>query len=337
MKTLYRVGFEEIHKLWTDISYRPAFNFIYRISSTGVPVFATTGSLPEHLLGTLPELTSTVWKTIRMPSNRKEFIYEVRRVPLASSLTNAIVNYWQEVSKSYKDQDRCLVFCRTLNDARSLGNALGVPCYHRECLDTTPVDKWRAGENKILPTTLKLGCGFHYQHVRDVIHMEISYSMMDQYQEDSRGGRDGLPCRVITFCSEGFKKPTCGDYDLGEVALYEWSFESKRCLRISPSNFLDNSPISCSLVSFASFCANCNFQLFNPPPHLPLTFPASSVPMPPLSTTSLSSRFTPIKADGKILKAKPIMALKRSVQEDMNPSRKRLRTDMYVFLYTPGI
>ncbi|MDX6295870.1 MAG: hypothetical protein QOH50_5014 [Kribbellaceae bacterium] len=123
-KELYRVGFEEIHKLWSDISYRPAFNFIHRISSAHVPVFGTTGTLPEHLLSSLPKMTSTFWKIIRMPSNRKELIYDVVRVPWGESLNSAVAGYWRDVSTTYKEEDRCLVFCRTVSQAKTFGKLI---------------------------------------------------------------------------------------------------------------------------------------------------------------------------------------------------------------------
>jgi hypothetical protein len=144
-KELYRVGFEEIHKLWSDISYRPAFQFIYRISTAHVPVFGTSGSLPEHLLETLPRLTSTIWKIIRMPSYRKELIYEIRRFPPFHSLERAIIQHWNDVRTSYREVDRCLVFCRTIAQAKSLAASLGVDPYHRECEDSSAVHKFISG------------------------------------------------------------------------------------------------------------------------------------------------------------------------------------------------
>jgi hypothetical protein len=224
-----------------------------------------------------------------MPSNRKEFIYKVIRVPSNESLSQAIVQYWENISKTYQEHDRCLVFCRTLNDAKQLRQLLGVPCYHRECTDTFPIYQWQEGTHKILPTTLKLGCGFHYDHVRDVIHMNIGYSMVDQYQEDSRGGRDGLPCRVVMFSTETFRQPTPGEYDLGELSLYQWSFEKIRCLRIGPSLFLDNAPISCSLLIGGDLCANCTQQLSQHPPPVAHLFPIPKAPDTKLTKLSVTT------------------------------------------------
>ena len=306
---MYRVGFEEIHKIWSDISYRPVFQFIHRISTVHVPVFGTSGTLPEHLLDTLPELTSTVWKTIRMPSNRKELVYEIRRLPREQRLQEAIVEYWQRIHSSYREEDRCLVFCRTIAQCKSLATLLGVDPYHRDCQDDSAVQKFKQGTQKILPTTVKLGCGFHYSHIRDVIHMDIAYSMVDQLQEDSRGGRDGLPCNAITFVSEGFPSfKDTKEYDLRATAVYQWAKETERCLRIAPSLFLDGVPVTCCLIG-AQLCANCTNQLVKPPPSL-----ARSLPIP---------KALPVPAQG-ISKPK---TLKRPMDYETPLVTKRLRKE----------
>jgi superfamily II DNA helicase RecQ len=48
--------------------------------------------------------------------------------------------------------------------------------------------RWIAGKPKIMTSTSILGCGIDYHNIRDVIHRDPSFSMLDQYQEDSRGG-----------------------------------------------------------------------------------------------------------------------------------------------------
>jgi hypothetical protein len=210
-----------------------------------------------------------------MPSNRKELIYQIKSVPRGRSVAAAVVEYWNEVSTSYRQEDRCLVFCRTIDQAKSIASLLGVEPFHRECPDESPVSRFLSGEQRILPTTVKLGCGFHYPHIRDVLHADISYSVVDQVQEDSRGGRDGLPCRAITFASEGFTRfNDNNEFDLGAGVVYDWSKETKRCLRIPFSLFLDNVPVTCSLIC-GQLCFNCTAELNQLPPAA-----ARSLPIP---------------------------------------------------------
>ena len=244
----------------SDKSYCPAFNFVHCISTAGVPVFATSGSLPEHLLSTLPELTKTFWKTIRMPLNRKELIYEVQHVPQKRDLKQAVIAHWKEVSQTYGNKDQCLVFCRMLDDAKSLGLALDIHPYYRECLDDSPDRQFLARENKILPTTIKLGCGFHYLHICDVLHMDLAYSVVDQYQEDSRGGRDGKPCCAITFVPEVFLCPKNNhEYDLRATAIYIWSQEKKPL----PMNWAKWFPRWCSCHLHPHFWSTTMCLLFD--------------------------------------------------------------------------
>lgn len=142
---------------------------------------------------------------------------------------------------------------------------------------------------------MKLGCGFHYDHIRDVIHMDIAYSIVDQLQEDSRGGQDGFPCWAITFIYEGSPCPKNNNaYDLGAAAVYQWSQEREKCLRIAPSLFLDNVPITCSLIPGAQLCAHCTAQLMKKPPVFTrsLSIPPSSNPTNPINTVSVPFNHT---------------------------------------------
>lgn len=66
-------------------------------------------------------------------------------------MLQAIVGYWENVRWSYCEEDQCLIFCRTIKDVKSIGDALGVPSYHRECSDGTPVQQFRTGVHRIYP------------------------------------------------------------------------------------------------------------------------------------------------------------------------------------------
>jgi len=323
---LYRVGFEEIHKVWSDISYRPAFAFVNRIAAAGVPVFGTSGSLPEHLLSGIYEVTSIIWKVIRMPSNRKELVYSVREVPKGQPLRNAVSAYWDSVETSYRPEDRCLVFCRTVDEAKQLGELLGVHAYHRECEDDEPVQQLLTGTQKILPTTLKLGCGFHYPHIRDVIHLDLAYSITDQYQEDSRGGRDGSSCRAITFVQEGRHRPQSDAiHDLGADAVYEWATKKDQCYRIGPSLFLDNVAVTCLLIPGAQLCAYCELQCSTPAPMIPRRLPIRPLARPTTVSNQNGNRTSTTVAS--FTPASMSMVMKRRIESQTPFPSKRMRMD----------
>lgn len=267
-KRLYRLVFDEIHKVITDIGYRDAFNLFPRLNLAGVTIFGSSASIPPHLLLALFQLTQTPWKVIRTPSNRKELVYQVQSVPQDVDLPNHILNFWNSIKPTYGPLDRCLLFCRTKDEAKVFGDLLNVLPFHSECEDDSAVERFRAGEQKILPTTVRLGCGFHYEHIRHVLHADLAYSVIDQYQEDSRGGRDGKPCYAITFVPQNRPcPPDKGVYDIGVQAVWEWSRKGEQCLRIIPSLFLDGVSVTCDLVPGAQLCVYCQtLRSQNPPP-----------------------------------------------------------------------
>ena len=286
-KRLYRVVFDEIHKVISDINYREAFHFFPQLNGAGVSIFGPSASIPDHLIPSLCQLTKTTWKVIRTPSNRKELVYEVRKFPKNVDLREQVVDYWNKILPTYSAQDRCLIFCRSIDDTKKLGSLLGVHPFHSECEDDIPVQSFRGGQQQVLPTTIRLGCGFHYAQIRDVIHCDLGYSIIDQYQEDSRGGRDGKPCRAITFVNENRPRPVDKSlYDLGSQAVWEWSNKLDQCLRIIPSCFLDGVAVTCDLLPGAQLCAFCQQERRKCAPKNPPLLPVRpNLRNPPLTTT----------------------------------------------------
>ena len=179
-----------------------------------------------------------------------------------------------------------MVFCCTKEQARNLAQSFEVQPYHaanleeEEYKNIETLGKWRAGSNIVMVSTSILGCGLDYSHVHDVVHRGPSYTMMDHYQEDSRGGRDGLECVATTFFvpNQKYSMPT-SRYDLGTKALYDSLYKDVKCLRLATTLYLDGQAVQCISIPGASFCANCESQcgIIAPPLLLPRV---SSPPLP---------------------------------------------------------
>jgi hypothetical protein len=118
---------------------------------------------------------------------------------------------------------------------------------------------WRTGINKVMVSTSLLGCGLDYLHVRDVIHRGPSFTMLDQYQEDSRGGRDGLECGATTFVSDDMKiYPPENTHDLGFKVLIDSMNDKVTCRRMAPTLYLDGRAVQCVTLPGAVYCQNCS-------------------------------------------------------------------------------
>lgn len=119
---MYRVVFDEIHKVITDIGYREAFALFSRLNLSGVTLFGSSASIPDHLIPALFQLTKTPWRVIRTPSNRKELVYQVQTFPEKSGMVNYLVQYWDSI----KTYGQCLLFGRTIDVAKELAETFHV-------------------------------------------------------------------------------------------------------------------------------------------------------------------------------------------------------------------
>lgn len=279
MRRLFRIIFDEVHKLITDLDFRSSFNFFWSLNLVGIPLISFTASFPDHLVREFNILTRTSWRIIRMPSNRKELMYDVMRVDTSKQdLITSAKDYVLERVRSYSPEDRAIVFCRTVAKAKDMAASLGVEPYCAQNRDEQTEDPnveimkcWLAGKHCVMVSTSILGCGLDYPSIRDVVHLDIAYSIMDQYQEDSRGGRDGQPCNAVTIIAQN-RQPSLTQqrYRVGMDEVYEWATSTDQCYRIIPSRFLDGVAVTCMLLDGAELCAFCTRQELQPPPEHPI-------------------------------------------------------------------
>lgn len=263
------IVYDEIHKLMTDQGFRDAFENFWVLNTVSTVKFAFSGSMPPSTLDHFFRLTKTTWRVVRTPSNRPELAYKIVRVQ--TDMCKRIVDDVTSIMSSYQDDsdDRLMVFCRTQQEVKALSDALGVQGYTSKTLETNPdtMESWRAGSPKCMISTSILGCGFDYSAVRHVMHWGHAYTMIDQYQQESRAGRDGARAEAITYIADPFRPSKPKPDDLFGVAdLAKWVASMNQCLRIIPSSFLDGVPITCSLLPGCELCSYCLDQTLAPPP-----------------------------------------------------------------------
>ncbi|KAF8872171.1 hypothetical protein CPB84DRAFT_1753691 [Gymnopilus junonius] len=202
-----------------------------------------TGTLPPQLLPRFTELTKTHWRIIRTPSVRRELCYEIKRVG-RSEMFDAIAQHASRLVAGYSSTQRCIIFCRTQSIACQIATTLHLDAYTADVdpdIRAKIMEAWISGRNKVMVSTSILGCGLDIKGIRNVIHVDVAYNMLDQHQQESRGGRDGLPCTVTTYVPQDRKSVPFVDpaKNFGTTELYNWTLEQGQCHRLIPSLYLD--------------------------------------------------------------------------------------------------
>ncbi|KAF8868612.1 hypothetical protein CPB84DRAFT_1857350 [Gymnopilus junonius] len=195
------IVFDEIHKVITDQDYREPFKKFWVLNLVNTIIVGLTGTLPPQLLPRFTELTKTHWRIIRTPSVRRELCYEIKRVG-RSEMFDAIAQHASRLVAGYSSTQRCIIFCRTQSIACQIATTLHLDAYTADVdpdIRAKIMEAWISGRNKVMVSTSILGCGLDIKGIRNVIHVDVAYNMLDQHQQESRGGRDGLPCTVTTY------------------------------------------------------------------------------------------------------------------------------------------
>jgi superfamily II DNA or RNA helicase len=240
------------------------------------------------------------WQIMRTSSARKELKYQVVKVAVDGEMNHAIARHFERSISTYRDEDRGIAFCRSKHQAAELATLLNVNPYYAVNQDAKLLErneetkeKWLSGENKVMVSTSILGCGMDYPHIRDVVHQGPSFSMLDQYQEDSRGGRDGEECKATTFVVNN-KKYTFpeGPYDLGSQILYDSMGDIRQCRRIRPTLYLDGKSAQCASLPGASFCDYCDSMAMTLPSLNATAMPSQRLPAP-VQSSAIQRQFPP--------------------------------------------
>ena len=233
-------------------------------------------------------------------------------------MNSAIFQHLQRVVSVYRPQDRAIVFCRSKEHVTELAGLFNTHPYYAAGDDENLLKrnkeammKWVSGENQVLTSTSVLGCGMDYSHIRDVVHRDPSFTMLDQYQEDSRGGRDGLECRATTFIVEKKRYPLPRQaYDLGSKILVDSLNDTTQCLRLAQGLYLDGQATQCVTLPGAHLCYNCErlggSGLFssNNDSSLSLPVPKQAV------VSSVPKRFSPPKRSFDLFDQSPLIDLR---------------------------
>ncbi|KAH8092258.1 P-loop containing nucleoside triphosphate hydrolase protein, partial [Cristinia sonorae] len=242
---LYRIVFDEIHMVITEKSYRPAFSQALRLCLHGTQIIGLSATLPPHLVQPLTDITHIKWHVLRMPSNRKELRFGVKTAPSRKVLLRGVCAYISWALKSSEGSKKLVVaLCDTIDTADRLAEKLQVMSLHsRTGLEA--LEAIRAGKQRVLVATSAAEAGLDLPMVTWVLRVGAPYNMISDAQGSGRGGRGGVPCRVITFSLVNPPPRTSDcEYDIGQTAVLD-NLKTKECLRLGPSKFLDGVAVTC--------------------------------------------------------------------------------------------
>ncbi|KAJ7202223.1 hypothetical protein B0H12DRAFT_1080852 [Mycena haematopus] len=281
---LDRFFWDEIHRLFTDVHYRDVFLSAASISQHGVPIFASSGTIPPSLLPEFRTLSGIQnWDIVRMEVSRRNIRLEVKEFPDDKARLTALVELVNERCSQYDDDDRAMIFVQSKTVSQTVATLLHTEPFHA---DQDPdvrqriFREWRDGAVRVIVATTILGSGTDYPAVRDVYNLGLPYTMPDAEQQTHRAGRDGyIACATTLVLAKEeapfMEKAPPNCLDLGKKILTHWAHNKVDCRRLQPSLYFDGRAITCSLINGA-FCDNCDDEALQPAPPIPKLIPIAS-------------------------------------------------------------
>ncbi|KAJ7076529.1 hypothetical protein C8R44DRAFT_863362 [Mycena epipterygia] len=310
---LARIFIDEIHILMTAAGYREAMAKFFKVLGVNTQLVGLSASVPVHLYPEFCEITGIdSWDVIRMATARPTSHMPSKYAPRTTM---------SRPRKDYGPKDKAMVFCRTKVLAAAVAEILQTQAYTS---DTSEIDRtkifgdWVKDLKQIIVCTSILGPGVD-QEVRDIVHVNMGWNMIDQFQEDNRAGRNRRQARSIYFIPSNIRPiPPSPGRPFGTELLVPWALNTTDCRRIAISLFLDGFGITCIELG-GELCANCLRKVADqqrvPPSHPiptplttftnrpdttnpgrllamapPSTIPETSIRAPPVRGPPISSR-----------------------------------------------
>ncbi|KAK9241523.1 P-loop containing nucleoside triphosphate hydrolase protein, partial [Lipomyces tetrasporus] len=195
-----RIFFDEAHTILSHWNFRPSFQAVSDLASMQVPIVLLSATVPPNKVHQVQRVYNRPdLRLIRAPSTMRANIrYSVERVPdeaLKDTLMRRVGAFLAHASP----KDRALVFCMSVSTTEELYDGIkskfDTTYYYHGQLDESVkkivLDKWIAGEYKLVFCTSGFGVGIDYGSVALVIHYGGMWQLVDFVQESGRAGRDG--------------------------------------------------------------------------------------------------------------------------------------------------
>lgn len=271
LQRLDRIVIDECHLTLTASSYRPAMVNLANLRELSTQFVYLTATLPilmEDEFKKQQYITNA--RVVRASVDRPNIKYDVVRDIGFGILLPKSVRFvriaWEQGQQTggYCPEDKCIVYCRTIEMAEQVAELLCCPLYTSKSGDEAAkeyiISSWLNNHNcPCIVATSALGIGFDYAHIRMVVHVDAPTSMMDFSQETGRAGRDGLMARSIVLLPVAWK-PTLGNntsQNTDSAAMSDY-LTTALCRRASLSRCLDPLPHVEQCAEGPHRCDNCS-------------------------------------------------------------------------------
>jgi len=258
---LERIVFDEIHKLITDVGFRPKLEQLYKLV-LGVQFIYLTATFPPTMIDKFNDqmiIRNPVF--IRQVSHKPRVRYDIQI--LSGDTKKETEKKLVALAKECERSEKILVFCRSRGECDEWARRFGCEVYYSNSSDKKgTLERWESG---ILFATSALGAGVDIRSISYVVHIGIPYGMVDFEQEVGRGGRDGEVVRSIVLISEiDYARVLSQDLDTlipDEAAMYEFMI-TEECRRKVVSRYMNGkeSEIDCEKLG-GEWCGVCVLRL----------------------------------------------------------------------------
>jgi superfamily II DNA or RNA helicase len=192
---LQRIFIDEAHVAITDSTYReqlPKLKWLHRFSKPMIMLTATLMKTMERdfremlLQGKTPIIRDRTTKT----NARYEFVRVGRK---DGAVEKAVVQVVRRALTSMKSGEKCIVYCKSIDDCRDMAETLGCLCHHSRMTDIQRRDavaRWLSAQGSpVMVATTGLGTGLDFRGIVLIIHSGIPYGLVDYIQQTGRGAR----------------------------------------------------------------------------------------------------------------------------------------------------
>ncbi|OWZ22213.1 ATP-dependent DNA helicase [Phytophthora megakarya] len=258
---------DEAHLVATASCYRPDMLFVPTLVSLGIPLTLLSATIPPYLTRELTTMFHANFDVIRASTNRSNLVY---RVKIVSDLQNEVAATMKFKQESLSDnRTRFIAYCMTRKEVDEIWDTLtktsmSVSRYHSKMTSTEQsksVAQWKKGFHKWMLATSAFGVGIDYPHVRLVLHVGSTYSIIDYAQETGRAGRDGLTSDALVLTTRNFQysRPNIqqGEQSKHFQEVNKFLLDKTQCRRQYLQTIIDGNGVPCLADITNRMCDFC--------------------------------------------------------------------------------